>query len=63
MEEAKTYFVIFFSDGEISCIFCLVYTPAQLRAFIASVDRFSNTEVMIFEIGLCIYTTVEETSL
>jgi hypothetical protein len=62
MEEAKTYLVVFLSNGEMRCT-CLVYTPAQLQTFIASVNRFSNTEVMIFEVGPCIYTTVEDTLL
>jgi hypothetical protein len=62
MEEAKTYLVVFFSNGEMRCT-CLVYTPAQLQTFIASAHSFSDVQVMIFEVGPCIYTTVEDTLL
>lgn len=63
MEETKTYLVVeFFSNGDQRCT-CLVYTPSQLQTFIASVNRFSNGQVMIFEVGACIYTTVKEDTL
>ena len=63
MEETKTYLVVeFFSNGEQRCT-CLVYTQAQLQTLISSIHSFSDGQVMIFEVGACIYTTVKEDTL